>query len=225
LGGKEMRTVEMTESILKETNSSAQKKRKKFAEIQNHNRIMITFDNNQRHYYVPNTKGLTERNEFLHQVAYGKDNEVMAIHKPRINQISRELAKTRNGNYSTDVESYSINKTMNNEDVLRSIGNKVEVLIKQIDKKKKGKLSYNEFSMLLKRLKGIVDTSGVTNKLWKYMKPINNLIDNATVYDILMILLSTCSQPYETTYDLLYEYLIRSGFSIKGTCWTYDRSV
>jgi len=208
-----IKTVKVTDSILKQTSSSAQKKRKKFTEIQNHNRIMITFDNNQRHYYVPNAQGLTERNEFLHQVTYGKDNEVMSTHRPHINPISRELAKSRNTDYSTNIEEYSTT----DEELLKHIGNELEVFIKQIDKKKRARLLYNEFCVLLKRLRGAVDKSGIVNKLWKYMRPVNNMVDNANVYDILMILLSTCSQPHETTYSLLYEYLSKSGFSIKGT--------
>eukprot|EP00826_Nyctotherus_ovalis_P021770 TRINITY_DN17092_c0_g1_i16.p1 TRINITY_DN17092_c0_g1~~TRINITY_DN17092_c0_g1_i16.p1 ORF type:complete len:269 (-),score=29.95 TRINITY_DN17092_c0_g1_i16:864-1625(-) len=224
--GNATRTVELTDSILKETSSSTQKKRKKFAEIQNNisNRIIVTFDNSQRHYYVPNTEGLSERNEFLYQAARGKDREESAAtHKPQINQISRELAKSRREDYSSDTKDQEDSKyQMSNDNIIKTIGIKLEAAIKQAAKTLRGKLTYHEFCMLLKRLKNKVTVEKiVVDRLWNFMQPAKNVIDHANVYDVLIILLSTCSLDHEATYSLLHEYFSKVGIAVENTGTRY----
>ena len=219
--------TEFNKSVLKETNCSTLKKRKKFIEIKQniakHTKAMITFDKRARHYYIPNNSELSERNEFMYQMEYDKlkrenleKNKTQSKYNPEINRISRDLAN------SSRIEDYpvEIDYEKDNENIIQTIGKKLELAIKQEDTENKGKLIYTEFCALLSNLRNKKSIAKfviyeIANELWNFMQPKNDAIYNADIYDVLIILLGTRSLDHEITYKLFCEYLRKSNIYIE----------
>eukprot|EP01022_Parablepharisma_sp_SALTPOND_P023287 TRINITY_DN4887_c0_g1_i1.p1 TRINITY_DN4887_c0_g1~~TRINITY_DN4887_c0_g1_i1.p1 ORF type:complete len:611 (+),score=54.01 TRINITY_DN4887_c0_g1_i1:3518-5350(+) len=226
---------DLNEAVLKDTKSSTLKKRQKLADIleaeekkrktaakngqvsatqKPTNRSMLIIEKDSRHFYVPNTFELSERNEFLSQrtcLNFDKPfSQGTFTNRPRISRISRDLAKSRR---ETTAEP---NPQKEYETAIKNIGGELEVAIKEIDQMQRGKLNFGDLCGLLVKLKGMdsapeEDIGEVAGELWELMRPSGEEVDNASVYDVLIILLGTNTLKPETTYELLQEYVKKTG--------------
>jgi len=178
----------------------------------------MIIDKDSKHFYIPNTQELGERNEYLNQKEYLNfekkfPSEAMRK-KPHINRISRDLAKNKR-NETEILLSNTGDPQKEYEQAIKSISGDLENAIKEADPSKKGRLNFEEICNLLIKLKGepinSQEINEIANELWNFMHPLTDTIDYASIYDVLIILLSSNNLSLETTIDLIREYARSAG--------------
>jgi len=171
--------VQVSEDLLRETASSAMKKREKSSDLTN--RAVLVLGKNSNYYYVPNTYGQSEQR--LHSEAN---------HKLNINPISRKIVKHRN-----DPQ----------KQYIKSIGAQLESFIRNIGKDEMD--YEDLCALLTNIKGGdhrSVEIEEVAGELWNLLKPKDGYTSNANVYDLLLIFLSIKVLNDKTINELLNEY-------------------
>lgn len=229
-------TSNKTDNLLRETQSSIQKRRRRHKDGNCENssihsnrdacRPMLVIEKNCSHYYVPRTFDLPERLQFLNlndclNPSKTAHQEQPNSYRPRIGRVSRELvrrqrealpeARDRRGMY---------------ERTIASLSERVEALIRQSDTQGKGSLNYDELCGLLLQLSkrnGPFEAERIAQEILNLIKPSNESISDERLYNLLMILVGTKSLSWQVTFELLQDFVRREGTRAVdlGSLWCY----
>jgi len=210
---------EWSGDVLKETHSSALKRRRRFKDncenssiySNSVNKPMLVIEKNSNHYYAPKTFDLPERLQFLNQGDCLNPNKINYkeednTYRPCISRISRDIVRSKQ----------TLDKRKVYEEMIKNTSQELEDAIREIDNKDKGGLNYTQLCTLLSRIRrGPIEIEYIAKEIWDLVKPNKDYIKNESLYNLFMILIGTKGLNREVTYELLEEFVKEERINIE----------